>query len=55
MAGLLDLNRVLDVNALVNSGNGNQGNGVTKNEVGGNQEYRQGINDQVPDDNDTTN
>lgn len=41
--GLLDLDRVLDVNALLNSGNKNGGNGVEENQVGGRQDYNQRI------------
>lgn len=37
--GLLGLERVLDVNALLNSGNGNKGDGVQDNQVKGNQKY----------------
>lgn len=37
--GLLDLKRVLDVNALLNSGNGNKGDGIQDNQVDGNQQY----------------
>lgn len=51
ICGVLDLNRVLDINALVDSGNGNGGNGITKNEVGTNQDYRQGVNEDLPEDN----
>lgn len=39
----MDLVRTLDVNALLNSGNGNGGNGVQENEVGGRQDFNQRI------------
>lgn len=50
--GVVDLNRVLNVNLLLGSGNHNGGNGVSTNEVGGSQRFRQGINAEVPEDDD---
>lgn len=43
MAALIDLKRTLDINALLNSGNGNGGNGVEDNEVEKNQNYNQRV------------
>lgn len=39
LCGLLDLKRVLDVNAFLNSGNNNKGDGIQSNQVEGNQQY----------------
>lgn len=39
IGGLLDLKRVLDVNAFLNSGNNNKGDGIQENQVDGNQKY----------------
>lgn len=42
--GLLgDLKRVLDVNALLNSGNNNRGDGVEENQIHGKQQYYHNI------------
>lgn len=51
-AGLLDLTRTLDVNALINSGNGNGGNGVEENQVDKDQNYNQRIYRKQRDDDD---
>lgn len=43
MAGLVDLTRTLDINALIGSGNKNGGNGVEENQVEKNQNYNQQV------------